>query len=145
MNNDPRSSGWALEPALARDTIPVGDLPLSRVLLINDANYPWLLLVPRRPGAGEITDLEYMEQAQLMSEVAHASRTLKAITGCDKINVAALGNVVPQLHVHVIARRRVDPAWPKPVWNAVPARDYDDATRQKLMEPLRARLTLTPV
>jgi diadenosine tetraphosphate (Ap4A) HIT family hydrolase len=86
-----------------------------------------------------------VEQAQLMSEVAHASRTLKTITGCDKINVAALGNLVPQLHVHVIARRRGDPAWPKPVWNAVPARDYDDAARRKLMEPLRARLTLTPV
>ena len=81
-------------------------LPLCRVLLINDANYPWILLVPRRRETVEIIDLEYIEQAQLMTEVSHASRTLKAMTRCDKINVAALGNVVPQLHVHIIARSR---------------------------------------
>jgi diadenosine tetraphosphate (Ap4A) HIT family hydrolase len=73
-------------------------------LLINDANYPWLLLVPRRPSIVEIVDLTDAEQAQLMSEIAQASRVLRAVTSCDKINVAALGNVVPQLHVHVIAR-----------------------------------------
>ena len=96
MNDDPRSDGWALDPLLQRDTTPVGDLPLCRVLLINDANYPWVLLVPRRPDTVEIIDLEYIEQAQLMTEVSHASRTLQAMTRCDKINVAALGNVVPR-------------------------------------------------
>ena len=110
MTYDPRSDGWALDPLLQRDTTPVGDLPLCRVLLINDANYPWVLLVPRRHDTVEIIDLEYIEQAQLMTEVSHASRTLKTITRCDKINVAALGNVVPQLHVHVIARSRGDAA-----------------------------------
>jgi diadenosine tetraphosphate (Ap4A) HIT family hydrolase len=80
-----------------------------------------------------------------MSEIAHASRTLKALTGCDKINVAALGNVVSQLHVHVIARSRGDAAWPKPVWNVVPPRDYESRDLEKLMASLRQRLTLTPL
>ena len=80
-----------------------------------------------------------------MSEIAHAGRTLKALTGCDKINVAALGNVVPQLHVHVIARSRGDAAWPKPVWNAVPPRDYEPRALDKLLASLRQRLTLTPL
>jgi diadenosine tetraphosphate (Ap4A) HIT family hydrolase len=102
-------------------------MPLSRVLLIKDATYPWLLLVPRRHLAVEITDLDMIEQAQLMSEIAHAGRVLKAHTGCDKINAAALGNVVSQLHVHIIARSRGDAAWPRPVWNVVPPRDYDKA------------------
>ena len=145
MTHDPGSAGWARHSTLERDTIPVGDLPLCRALLINDANYPWLLLVPRRENVGEIIDLEYIEQAQLMSEIAHAARTLKAVTKCDKTNVAALGNVVPQLHIHVIARFRNDPAWPKPVWNAVPPRAYDDAALKKIMGPLKERLTLTAV
>ena len=142
MSSDPAAAGWSLDPLLARDTVPVGDLPLARVLLINDANYPWLLLVPRRDGVREIIDLPYLEQAQLMTEVAHASRALKELTGCDKINVAALGNVVPQLHVHVIARFRGDAAWPKPVWGAVPARAYDSAALDDLLGRLRPRLVL---
>jgi diadenosine tetraphosphate (Ap4A) HIT family hydrolase len=145
MNYDPRSDGWALDPLLQRDTTPVGDLPLCRVLLINDANYPWILLVPRRHETVEIIDLEYVEQAQLMTEVSHASRTLKAMTRCDKINVAALGNVVPQLHVHIIARSRGDAAWPKPVWNAAPPQDYEPATRDRLVAALQQSLTLAPL
>jgi len=142
MISDPAAAGWALDPLLQCDTVPVGDLPLCRVLLINDANYPWLLLVPRRPEVNEISDLSYVEQAQLMSEVTEASRSLKALTKCDKINVAALGNVVPQLHVHVIARFRGDAAWPKPVWGAVPARAYEQAALQHLLETLRPKLSL---
>ena len=134
---------WELDPLLERDTVAIGDMPLSRVLLIKDATYPWLLLVPRRDKIVEIADLDMIEQAQLMSEIAHASRVLKAHTGCDKINVAALGNVVSQLHVHVIARSRGDAAWPKPVWNAVPPRDYDSRDLEKLLASLRQRLTLT--
>jgi diadenosine tetraphosphate (Ap4A) HIT family hydrolase len=141
----PSLADWELDPLLERDTIAIGDMPLSRVLLIKDATYPWLLLVPRRHLAAEITDLDTIEQAQLISEIAHTSRTLKALTGCDKINVAALGNVVSQLHVHVIARSRGDAAWPRPVWNAVPPRDYDKAALDKLLASLRQRLTLTPV
>ena len=126
----PSLADWELDPLLERDTAPVGDMPLSRVLLIKDATYPWLLLVPRRHLAVEITDLDMIEQAQLMSEIAHAGRVLKAHTGCDKINVAALGNVVSQLHVHIIA---------------VPPRDYDKAPLDKLLAALRQRLTLTPL
>ena len=142
MLPDPKDFRWKLDSTLERDTVPVGDLPLSRVLLINDANYPWLLLVPRRPEASEITDLEYVEQAQLMTEIAAAGRVLKELTGCDKINTAALGNVVPQLHVHVIARSRGDAAWPKPVWGAVPPIAYDKKDLESVLAPLRERLTL---
>src|SRR5215469_15233895 len=109
-------SAWSLHPQLEQDTEPVGDLPLSCVLLHNDANYPWLLLVPRRPGVCEVIDLDEADQAQLMVEIATLSRALKATTACDKLNVAAIGNVVPQLHVHIVARRRDDPSWPRPVW-----------------------------
>jgi diadenosine tetraphosphate (Ap4A) HIT family hydrolase len=145
MKLAPQLGDWELDPLLERDTAPIGDMPLCRALLIKDATYPWLLLVPRRHLAVEITDLDAIEQAQLITEIAHASRVLKAHTGCDKINVAALGNVVSQLHVHVIARSRGDAAWPRPVWNAVPPRDYVKDTLDALLATLRQRLTLTPV
>jgi diadenosine tetraphosphate (Ap4A) HIT family hydrolase len=131
---------WTLHPQLEGDTSPVGDLPLSRLLLANDANYPWLLLVPRRAGVSEIIDLADAEQVALAAEIARVCRALKAVAPCDKLNVAALGNVVPQLHVHVIARRRDDPAWPQPVWGAVRARDYDPAARRRLVAALRREL-----
>ena len=105
----PSPPPWSLHPQLARDTVELGDLPLSRVLVVNDANWPWLLLVPRRVGIVEIIDLDEVEQAQLMTEITRVARALmKTVTGCDKLNIAALGNVVPQLHVHVIARREGD-------------------------------------
>jgi diadenosine tetraphosphate (Ap4A) HIT family hydrolase len=138
------SHGWRLDAMLERDTMTIGDMPLSRVLLINDANYPWLLLVPRRPDIKEIADLGADEQVQLIGEIANTSRALKEITRCDKINVAALGNVVPQLHVHVIARTRGDAAWPRPVWNAVPPKAYGEMALLQLLTPLRPRLSLLP-
>ena len=104
---------WSLHSRLKEDTIDIGDLPLCRVLVIKDAHYPWLLLVPRRYEAVEIIDLEEVEQAQLMTEISRVARALKEITKCDKLNIAALGNLVPQLHVHVIARRSGDVAWPR--------------------------------
>ena len=127
---------WSLHPQLAADTVAVGDLPLCRVLLMNDANYPWLILVPRRPDLVEILDLDEAERTRLMSEVARAAQALRAMTACHKLNVAALGNAVPQLHVHVIARFRGDPAWPKPVWGVVPARAYEAAKREALCASL---------
>jgi diadenosine tetraphosphate (Ap4A) HIT family hydrolase len=133
---------WSLHPQLAKDTIEVGDLPLSRVLVIHDANYPWLLLVPRRVGASEFIDLDEVEQAQLMTEMTRVSRVLKAITACDKINVAALGNVVPQLHVHIIARRKTDAAWPKPVWGVVPPLAHDKTELDLFVDALRKQLWL---
>ncbi len=133
---------WALHPQLAQDTVNIGDLPLSRVLVIHDANYPWLLLVPRRIGVGEILDLDEVEQAQLMTEITRVSRALKSVTACDKLNIAALGNVVPQLHVHVIARRRGDAAWPKPVWGQAPARTHDPAELEGFIAALRRKVWL---
>ena len=128
---------WSLHPQLEQDTAPLGALPLSRVLVIKDANYPWLLLVPRRAAVSELVDLGEAEQAQLMTEVAHASRALKTFTSCDKLNVAALGNVVPQLHVHVVARRIGDAAWPKPVWGAAPAKAYEAGELAQFIATLR--------
>ena len=134
------SPGFVLHPQLERDTTPLGDLPLSRVLIINDANYPWLLLVPRRAGAVEVIDLDEVERAQLMSEIALTSRALKDVTECDKLNVAALGNAVPQLHVHIIARRKTDKAWPKPVWGAVPPISHDSKELDRFMEAMKKKL-----
>jgi diadenosine tetraphosphate (Ap4A) HIT family hydrolase len=131
---------WTLDPQLARDTFAIGELPLARVLLMNDVNYPWLILVPRHPGAVEIIDLDDDQQDLLMDEIALVSRVLKDITGCDKLNVAAIGNVVQQLHVHIVARRKGDAAWPKPVWGAAPARPYDNMERDKLIAAIRGEV-----
>ena len=136
---------WSLHPQLAQDTVPVGDLGLARVLLANDANYTWLILVPRRPGLIELIDLEENAQVQLLGEIAAAARALKSITECDKLNIAALGNQVAQLHVHVIARRHSDAAWPKPVWGAAPPAKYSPPVRDGLVGALRRALQIHPV
>jgi diadenosine tetraphosphate (Ap4A) HIT family hydrolase len=131
---------WSLHPQLEADTVPVGELALSRLLLATDANFPWLILVPRCEGVSEIIDLDEPAQAELAREIAFVCRALRAVVPCDKLNVAALGNMVAQLHVHIIARRRGDPAWPKPIWGVVPARDYDPAVRDRLIAALREAL-----
>ncbi|QFU17429.1 HIT domain-containing protein [Microvirga thermotolerans] len=110
------SSAFLLDSRLEADTIPVGDLALSSVLLLNDARFPWLVLVPRVPGASELTDLDGGQAAQLMEEIRVAVRVMGALAKPDKVNVGALGNIVTQLHVHVVGRFRSDPAWPGPVW-----------------------------
>lgn len=133
-------SDWSLHPQLDRDTASLGDLPLSRVLVMNDANYPWAILVPRRADITEVIDLDETEQTQLMAEVTRVARGLRALTACHKLNIAALGNAVPQLHVHVIARFRTDAAWPKPVWGAVPARAYPHEELEKFVTALRLKL-----
>jgi len=130
---------WSLHPQLAADTVTVGDVALSRVLAMNDADFPWLILVPRRAGVSDMIDLG-VEQATLMDEIALASRALKEETRCDKLNVAAIGNVVPQLHVHIIARNRVDPLWPKPVWGASAGRRYEDGEITRFVASMRRRL-----
>jgi len=119
------SPAWSLHPQLESDTHVVGDLTLCRVLIIKDANYPWVVLVPRQPGVNEILDLAPADQAQLMAEIAQTGTALKQITACDKLNIAALGNIVPQLHVHVIARSKSDRAWPHPVWGKFKPQFYD--------------------
>ena len=140
LANVPTPETWSLHPQLARDTVAIGDLALSRVLVVNDANWPWLLLVPRRLGACEIIDLDEVEQAQLMTEIARAGRALKEVTACDKLNVAALGNVVPQLHVHVIARRSGDAGWPKPIWGAAPPIPHDPRELEQFIAAIRRKM-----
>jgi len=136
-------SNFELDPRLAADTRFVGDLALSRVLLINDSNYPWLLLVPRRRGVSEITDLGHLERAHLMTEITAVADALKAETNCDKLNIAALGNVVPQLHVHIIARSHNDAAWPRPVWGHAPAQPYSDKAAGEIVARLHKRIWFT--
>ena len=139
MTSQP-SVPWTLHPTLARDAIRVGDLPLSQLLISNDANYPWLLLVPRRPDVCELIDLDISDQLQLTAEIRSVAGALKDATGCDKLNIAALGNVVPQLHVHVIARRRSDAAWPRPVWGVVPPRPYGQPELDDFTAAIRQRI-----
>jgi len=115
---------FTLHPQLAADTVAIGDLPLGRVLLMNDCHYPWCLLVPRRAGTSELYELDADALGQLSLESASLGRIMMAHFRGDKLNVAALGNVVPQLHVHHIVRYRNDPAWPAPVWGRVPTRPY---------------------
>jgi len=134
---------WTLHPKLLHDTAHLGDLPLSRVLVMNDANYPWLILVPRKPDITELIDLDEREQTQLMGEVTQVARALRELTACHKLNIAALGNVVPQLHVHIIARFRHDAAWPNPIWSVVPRRAYPPEDLENFMRPLCAALGFT--
>jgi diadenosine tetraphosphate (Ap4A) HIT family hydrolase len=131
---------WTLHPQLLSDTANLGDLPLSRALLMNDANYPWLILVPRKGDITEVIDLDESEQAQLTREVAQAARALREVTDCHKLNIAALGNAVPQLHVHVIARFRHDAAWPKPLWGVAPAKPYEREAMDSLIAALRDKI-----
>lgn len=116
--------GWHLHPQLADDTHPLAQFALCEVRLMDDANHPWLILVPRVENAVEVIDLDAAQQAQLMQEIDRASRALQVAVKPHKLNVAALGNVVPQLHVHVIARFHDDIAWPRPVWGMATAQPY---------------------
>ena len=127
---------FELDPRLAKDTVFVADWQLCRVLLMDDAQFPWLVLVPRRAGLAEIDDLDEAGRTRLMHEIQRAMKTLRGVVGCDKLNVGALGNIVRQLHVHVVARRRDDPAWPGPVWGHGPAHHYLPEARDKLVKAL---------
>jgi diadenosine tetraphosphate (Ap4A) HIT family hydrolase len=140
--SDPLST-WTLHPQLAADTHQVGDLPLSRVLIIKDANYPWVILVPRQADVREVLDLGPDDQTRLMAEITRMGAALKEISGCDKLNIAALGNIVPQLHVHIIARSKSDPAWPHPVWGKLKPRPYDRVTLDRFTELLWGALGLS--
>jgi diadenosine tetraphosphate (Ap4A) HIT family hydrolase len=124
---------FALDDRLACDAFAIGDLTLCRVLLMNDARWPWLILVPRRKGLVELIDLELADQTQLMGEAGRAARFLKSRAKADKINLGALGNIVHQLHLHVVARTIGDPAWPGPVWGHGAARPYKEQDAQVLI------------
>jgi diadenosine tetraphosphate (Ap4A) HIT family hydrolase len=135
-------SVWSLHPQLENDTTAVGDLALCRVLAIDDADYPWLVLVPRRPGVTEIADLG-ADAAVLMDEILQASAVLKDVTRCNKLNIGAIGNVVPQLHIHIVARWLKDPLWPKPVWGHAQPRPGDAAAFARFVATMRNRLGIT--
>ncbi|MEL7479538.1 MAG: HIT family protein [Pseudomonadota bacterium] len=128
---------FELAPELQRDCIELADWSLCKVLLMNDSQYPWFILVPRIEGCREIIDLDDKLQAQFWQESAQLSRTLQAVFSPDKLNVAALGNMVPQLHVHHIARFTTDAAWPKPVWGLHPAKPYTDEQIAELKKALK--------
>jgi diadenosine tetraphosphate (Ap4A) HIT family hydrolase len=123
-----------LHPTLARDTVEVARLPLCRVLLMKDRRFPWLILVPEREAVREIDELSAADRAELIEEIAQVSEVLKRLFRPDKLNVGALGNVVPQLHVHVVARFATDPAWPGPVWGSGAAVPYADDQLEALRE-----------
>lgn len=133
---------FALDPRLAADTFEIGDLALSRLLLMNDRRYPWLILAPRAENLREIVDLEAQSRAALMEEIALASRFVQSLPDVEKINVGALGNIVGQLHVHVVGRAVGDPAWPGPVWGHGAARRYAPAQAAALVAQARAALAL---
>jgi diadenosine tetraphosphate (Ap4A) HIT family hydrolase len=133
-------STFTLDPQLAADTVPVKDLAVSRVLLNDDANYPWMILVPRRLGMVELIDLSDADRATLWSEMELVSRVLKSVTKCHKLNVAQLGNQVAQLHIHIIAREKTDAAWPAPVWGKAPRKAYDATARKVLIDAIRSGL-----
>ncbi len=128
---------FALDPRLESGSVHVLDWPLSRVLLKDDARFAWLLLVPRRPGLIELTDLAPADYGLLTAEILLATRLVQRVAAPDKTNVATIGNVVPQMHVHVVGRQRGDAAWPAPIWCAGPGPSHEAARLQLLVERYR--------
>ncbi|MCE8013662.1 HIT domain-containing protein [Halomonas daqingensis] len=133
-------SSVELDERLVRDSYPVAELPLCQLRLMDDTRFPWLILIPRREGVSEVFDLDEADQRQLWHEASEMGRMLKAMTRADKINVANLGNVVAQLHVHVVARRQADAAWPGPVWGQGQAQPYDLDELASMRDRLLAQL-----
>ena len=132
------SNPFELDPRLAADTFLVGETPLNQVLLMNDARYPWLILVPRRGDTTEPFELSEVDQAQLWRESMRLGQAMKAHFAADKLNIAALGNQVAQLHVHPVARFHTDDAWPGPVWGIGSTVPYSDTRLDALMDDLRS-------
>lgn len=131
---------FELHPRLLADTQALAELPLSRLLLMNDARYPWCILVPRRQGLREIYQLDPSDQQQLLKESSQLGRALMEAFGGDKLNVAALGNLVPQLHLHHVVRFESDDAWPAPVWGQHPAVPLSDPQRDQRISALKPHL-----
>jgi diadenosine tetraphosphate (Ap4A) HIT family hydrolase len=119
---------FTLHYRLQEDTVEIIRIKLSRVLLMNDSSFPWIVLVPEREGVQEVYELNSEDRFVLIEEIAAASEIIRQLYLPDKINIGALGNLVPQLHIHVIGRFRTDRAWPGPVWGLGPARPYQAET-----------------
>jgi diadenosine tetraphosphate (Ap4A) HIT family hydrolase len=135
---------FALDARLSTDAWEIGDLPLCRALLMNDARYPWVILAPRRPGLVEITDLSPADRTTLIEEVAQTCKIIRALPDVEKVNVGALGNIVRQLHAHIVGRNARDFAWPGPVWGLGSAHPYEAADREALLALLRNKLDIRP-
>jgi len=133
---------FVMDSRLQQDSYVLGDFPLCRLLVSKDANYPWFILVPKRAGVSELFDLSQEDQAQLWKETTYLAEVLKSEFAADKMNVATLGNVVSQMHMHVIVRHKHDAAWPAPVWGKVPAVEYGpgqvEAIRLRLRDLLKS-------
>ena len=132
---------FELDPTLQQDTVLVGEFPLSMVLLSRDANYPWCILVPKRSGKREIHHLAEVDREQLMKESCHLSEVMADMFVPDKMNIAALGNMVPQLHLHHVARFKGDKAWPRSIWGAHPPETYTKQKLENLVSRLRSALS----
>lgn len=135
MTNTP----FALDARLEADSLPITRLALCEVRLMNNARFPWLLLVPTQSDLREFTDLSAEDQTLLMQEITHCSRVLQEITGAEKMNIGALGNMVPQLHIHIIARFAADAAWPNPVWGTG-GEPYTAQQADALISAIRAKV-----
>lgn len=134
------ASTFVLDSRLDADTLLIGDLELCRILLMNDARFPWVILVPRQADLRDLIDLNEIDQARLLTEINTCAHALRALTKPDKLNIATLGNVVAQLHVHVIARFVDDAAWPRPVWGVDTAEAYATGARESRLSNLRHAL-----
>lgn len=131
---------YELHPQLVKDTIPVGQYELSDVLLMNDARYPWLILVPRRVNVREIHQLSEAEQQRLLQESSFTAQAMTQLFSAHKMNVAALGNIVEQLHLHHIVRFTTDATWPNPVWGRGEAEPYSEVAAKAMLSQLRRAL-----
>lgn len=134
------SEGFELHPQLTQDCEIVGDTALCRVLLSKDSRFPWIILVPRQPDLRELHDLDAPDRIALTEEIAHIARAMQGEWQADKTNVAALGNMVPQLHVHIVMRFTTDAAWPGPIWGVGTAAPYDADALSQTMTRIRACL-----
>lgn len=128
---------FKLDPKLESDSLFIADLKLSRLLLAKDANYLWLILVPRIEGAVELIDLEFKDQQQLLAEINMIGKIIKKDFNYQKLNIASLGNVVKQLHVHVVGRNEDDASFPKPIWGQVRAKEYKIGRANEIITEIR--------
>jgi diadenosine tetraphosphate (Ap4A) HIT family hydrolase len=131
-----------IHPQLKNDCLTLGHLDLCHLLLVLDANYPWFILVPDREDITEIHQLDETDQQQLMRESVLLSRVLETVFSPDKLNIASLGNMVPQCHVHHIVRYRTDAAWPAPVWGRVPVKHYSEEALMSVVDTVKQALSL---
>ncbi len=125
---------FQLAKQLENDTIHLQDFKLCRFLVMNDKNYPWAILVPKQNDIKEVFELSAADQAQLWCEVTHVAKTLKEKLNMPKMNIAAIGNMVPQLHLHIVGRDPEDISWPGPVWGQHPAKKYDESEINNILE-----------